>query len=87
MGAESESGSKGRITASQEKAWLWKDILDRMDFSQIIFSCYVPNIILLCHCNISSFKDRKIMTIGSYINIIPIPYICQFGLLFFKNVS
>ena len=41
MGAESESGGKNRIIASQEKAQLCKDILDNMDFSEI-------NVLLLC---------------------------------------
>ena len=50
-------------------------------------SCYMSGIILLCHCDISHFKDKKVMTIGSCItllNIVPIPCLCQFGLYFFR---
>ena len=85
MEANSESEGKSRITASQEGIWPWGDLLHEL--LQTISSCYMSSIILPCHCDISHFKDKKVMTIGSCItllNIVPIPCICQFGLYFLR---
>lgn len=85
MEANSESEGKSRITGSQEGIWPWGDLSHEL--LQTISSCYMSSVILPYHCDISHFKDKKVMTIGSCItllNIILIPCICQFGLYFFR---
>lgn len=82
MEAESESGGKSRITASQGKAWLRKDILTVWIFHKLYPLATCP---ILIHLPIEIFQVLKIVTFAKYIillNIISVPYICQFDLYF-----
>lgn len=85
MKAESESGGKSRITDSEKRAWLWKNILIIWIFHKLYPLTTCP--ILFCLAIEMSIINNRKMIICTYIlllSIISIPGICQFGLYFFK---